>query len=105
MEQVRGKGDEGHQILFLSNSGDVFNDAVQDIVRKGSRSKSVMLCRFNHVFVVPSDGFELLLDGVSHFGGAPDIGFQEVGEKFVRLLELFFDVVEMFFVEVDHVQD
>jgi hypothetical protein len=47
----------------------------------------MMLCRFNHVLVVPNDGFELLLDGVGHFGGEPDIGFQEVGEKFVRLLE------------------
>ena len=58
----RGKGDEGHQILFLRDGSDVFNDAVQDIVRKGSWSKSVMLCRFNHVLVVPNDGFELLLD-------------------------------------------
>ena len=64
-----------------------------------------MLCRFNHVLVVPNDGFELLLDGVGHFGGEPDIGFQKVGEKFVRLLEFFFDVVEMFLVEVDHIQD
>ena len=40
----------------------MFNDAVQDIVRKGSWSKSVMLGRFNHVFMVPDNGFELLLD-------------------------------------------
>ena len=64
LEQVRGEGDEGHQVLLLGDGGDVFNYAVQDIVRKGSRSKSVMLCRFDHVLVVPDDGLELLLDGV-----------------------------------------
>jgi len=60
---------------------------------------------FNHVLVVPNDGFELLLDGVGHLGGEPDIGFQKVGEKFVSLLEFFFDVVEVFFVQVYHIQD
>ncbi len=44
-----------------------------------------MLGRFNHILMVPNDRFELLLDGVGHFGGEPDIGFQKVGEKFVSL--------------------
>ncbi len=33
LEQVRGESDEGHQVLFLGDGGDVFNYAVQDIVR------------------------------------------------------------------------
>ena len=28
LEQVRGKGDEGHQVLFLGDGCDVFNYAV-----------------------------------------------------------------------------
>ncbi len=53
LEQVRGEGHEGHQVLFLRNGGNVFNDSIQDIVRKSSGCQSVMLCGFNHIFVVP----------------------------------------------------
>ncbi len=96
LEQVRGESDEGHQVLFLGDGCHVFNDAIQDIMRKGSWSKSVMLRRFDHVFVVPNDGLELLLDGVGHLGSEPDVGFQKISEKFVCLFEFFFDVVEVF---------
>ncbi len=54
-----------------------------------------MLGRFDHVLVVPNDGLKLLLDGVGHLGGEPDIGFQKIGEEFVRLFEFLFDVVEV----------
>ena len=51
LEQVRGESDEGYQVLFLGDGGDVFNYAVQDIVRQGSWCKPVMLGRFDHVLV------------------------------------------------------
>ncbi len=53
LEQVRGEGHKGHQVLFLRNGGDVFNDSIQDIVRQRSGCQPVMLCRLNHIFVVP----------------------------------------------------
>ncbi len=76
----------------------MLDDAVQNVVRKGSWCQLVMLGRFNHVLVVPDNGFELLLDGFGHLGGEPDIGFQKIGEKFVGLLDFLFDVVEVFLV-------
>ncbi len=36
LEQVRGKSDERYQVLFLGDGGDMLNDAVQNVMRKGS---------------------------------------------------------------------
>ncbi len=89
---------KGTRFFFFGNGSDVLDDAVQDVVRKGSWCKPVMLGRFDYILVVPDDRFELLLDCVGYFGGEPDVGVKEVGEKFVSLFQLFFDVVEVFFV-------
>ncbi len=63
----------------------MLDDAVQNVMRKGSWCQAAMLGRFNHVLVVPDDRFELFLDGIGHFEGEPDIGFQKIGKKFVSL--------------------
>ncbi len=47
---------------------------------------------------MPDYGFKFLLDGIGYLGSEPDVGVQEIGEKFVGLFQFFFDVVEMFFV-------
>jgi hypothetical protein len=50
-----------------------------------------MLFQFDDVFVVMY-GLKLLLYSVSHFCGKPDIGFEEVSQKFVSRVGHFLQV-------------
>jgi hypothetical protein len=50
-----------------------FQDFIQNVMWKCPWSQSVMLGRFNHVFVVMHNGLELLFDGVGDLGGEPDV--------------------------------
>jgi hypothetical protein len=59
-----------------------------------------MLGRFDDVFVVMYHGLKLLFYGVSNFCGKPDVGFEEVSQKFVSRVGLFFQVMEVGFVKV-----
>jgi len=60
---------------------------------QGSWSMSVMLGRFCHVFVMMNHCLELFLNGISHLGGEPDVGFQQIRQQFVCLVKFFFQVV------------
>ena len=48
-----------------------------------------MLCQFDDVFVVMHHGLKFLFYSVGNLCGIPDVGFQEVSQKFAGLLSVF----------------
>jgi hypothetical protein len=55
LEQVLGKLDEGHQVLFLGDVNHVVNDSIQNVMGKCSRCQPVVLLLFDDIFVVPDN--------------------------------------------------
>ncbi len=73
MEEVQGKFDEGYQILFLGNLDNVVDDAIQNVMGKSAWSESVVLSRFDDVFVMVHHRLKFLFDYVGDFGGEPNL--------------------------------
>ena len=60
---------------FFCDFNNVQNDSIQNIMGKGIRCQSMVLCQFNHIFVVVNDQLEFLLNCIGYVRGEPDVGF------------------------------
>ncbi len=78
LEEVRGVVDEGDHVPFSHHGECVVQDFIQNIMRKCPWSQSVMLGRFDHIFMMVHNGLKFLINSVCEFGGEPDVGFQKV---------------------------